>query len=247
LSKRMAFEKDALLSDPPKEFQFRRFDLDSGGPKTFNGLLTEFSPKKYSPQFSEHLKELEMKALKQVQEKSFHVEKEAYEKGFAQGEKDGMELGQKRFEGMIHQLGNLLAEIENRREELYRKYEEDMVRTVLAVARKVVHHGLETYEDAVALNLQEAFRHVLHSKKVVLHVNPADYRYLASLPEGLSSTLGDLERVKVVEDGSVTRGGCLLETSFGEIDATVESQFEEIVSLIWKSPGERPSGEEREG
>jgi flagellar assembly protein FliH len=237
LSERMSPEERALDA-PAKEFHFRRFAPVPEAARSFSVTLPEFSAREYSPQFSEHLKELESKALKQTQEKCFRIEKEAYEKGFAQGEKDGMELGRKRFEGAVNQLGSLLVEMENQREALYRKYEQDMVRTVLAIARKLIHHSLEAYEDVVRLNLQEASRHVFDSKKVVLHISPADYRYLSSLPESLSAVAGEGGRVKVVENGSMTKGGCLLETSFGEIDATIESQLERVASFIWKSPEE---------
>jgi flagellar biosynthesis/type III secretory pathway protein FliH len=40
--------------------------------------------------------------------------------------------------------------------------------------------------------------------------------------------------VKLVEDHSITRGGCLFEAPFGETDATIEGQFDEIVSRIWE-------------
>jgi len=44
-------------------------------------------------QWSQGIKEKEERILKQVREKALEIEKEAYEKGFVQGEKDGAELG----------------------------------------------------------------------------------------------------------------------------------------------------------
>lgn len=45
--------------------------------------------KEYSSAFLPHIKELEAKLLKEAKEKALFLEKEAYEKGFAQGKKMG--------------------------------------------------------------------------------------------------------------------------------------------------------------
>jgi flagellar biosynthesis/type III secretory pathway protein FliH len=44
--------------------------------------------------------------------------------------------------------------------------------------------------------------------------------------------LNDRERVKILEDESITPGGGLLETEMGVIDATLEGQFDQIVEQI---------------
>jgi flagellar biosynthesis/type III secretory pathway protein FliH len=40
--------------------------------------------------------------------------------------------------------------------------------------------------------------------------------------------------IKMIEDPAIVRGSSFLETSFGDVDATFESQFEQIASLIWQ-------------
>jgi flagellar biosynthesis/type III secretory pathway protein FliH len=38
----------------------------------------------------------------------------------------------------------------------------------------------------------------------------------------------------MVVDPAISRGGCYLETSLGAIDATLETQLDQIASLIWE-------------
>jgi flagellar assembly protein FliH len=194
----------------------------------------QLQPKGYAPSFHRYLQELEEKVLKQTREKSLFIEKEAYEKGFAHGEKDGLELGQRRIETVIHQFQEILLEMERQRKDLHRTFEKEMLQLVLNISKKVIRHELTLHEGVILATLQEALQCVVDQKKIVVHLNPADYQYLLAHPEGLPLTLDEARGVKVIEDHSITRGGCLLETSFGEVDATVESQFEEIVSLIWE-------------
>jgi flagellar assembly protein FliH len=40
------------------------------------------------------------------------------------------------------------------------------------------------------------------------------------------------KRITVVEDSTVDRGGCVIETDFGEIDARIASQLHELEERI---------------
>lgn len=217
-----------------KEFQFQLFQEEGNPNPSFQMAWPQLSVKKFSPQFEQHLKEIEAKVLQQAKERILVLEKEAYEKGFAQGEKHGLELGQKRIETMIHQLNNLLTEIEHQRVDLYKKYEKEMVQLVLSIAKKVLHREVNIQEDVITFTLREAFKYVVEQKKVVVHLNPVDYQYLLSHQDRLPFAAEEMRGIKMIQDPAITRGSSLLETSFGDIDATIESQFDQIASLIWQ-------------
>jgi len=217
-----------------KEFQFKNFreagDLNS----SFQVAFPQLGGKKFSPQFEQHLKEMEAKIFQQAKEKILILEKEAYEKGFAQGEKNGLELGQKRIETMIGQLNSVLKDVERQRIDLYKKYIKEMVQLVLSIAKKVLHREVTIQEDTIAFTLQEAFKYVLDQRKVFVHLNPVDYQFLLSHRERLPFAGEEARGINLVEDPAVTRGSSLLETSFGDIDATLENQLDQIASLIWQ-------------
>jgi flagellar assembly protein FliH len=217
-----------------KEFQFQLLQEEGNPNPSFQMAWPQLSAKRFSPQFDQHLKEIEAKVLQQAKERILGLEKEGYEKGFAQGEKHGLELGQKRIETMIHQLNHLLTEIERQRVDLYKNYEKEMVQLVLSIAKKVLHHEVSIQEDIVAFAVREAFQYVVEQKKVVVHLNPVDYQYLLSHQDRLPFAVEEMRGIKMIEDPAITRGGSLLETSFGDVDATIENQFDQIASLIWQ-------------
>jgi flagellar assembly protein FliH len=217
-----------------KGFQLQLFKEEGNPNPSFQMAWPQVGAKKFSPQFDQHLKEIEAKVLQKAKERILVLEKEAYEKGFAQGEKNGLELGQKRIETMIYQLNTLLTEIERQRVDLYKNYEKEMIQLVLSIAKKVLHQEVKTQEDVVAFTLQEAFKYVVDQKKVVVHLNPVDYQYLISHRDRLPFAVEEMRGIKLIEDPAITRGSSLLETSFGDIDATLENQLDEIASVIWQ-------------
>jgi len=225
LSKKFAFTPLAQGGEPAPAFQFAWPQLEA---KTYTSSLQQF------------LKGLEEKSLKQVREKAFLIEKEAYEKGFAQGEKNGLELGQKRLDTIIQQFRNLFGEIERQRAVLYQAYEREMVQLSLSIGKRILHQEMEGREKVITATLREAFEQVVEKGKVILHLHPMDYQYLLDHSEEAPGILTDLETLKLIKDPAISRGGCLLETPFGEVDATLEAQFDEIASRVWEQTG--PSG-----
>lgn len=195
-------------------------------------------PKEYSSTFLEHLKETEARVLKQAKEKALYVEKEAYEKGFAQGEKDGLELGQKRIETVVQQMATLLQEIQNQGESLYKTYEREMLQLALSISKKILHHELQVNGEVITATLREVSKHIVDQRKIVIRVNPVDFQFLQTHAGSVLSAEKGGQGVEMIKDPSITRGGCVVETAFGSIDGTIETQFDQIVSLLWERFGE---------
>ena len=230
--------KETTLRHPSprssKEFQIKNFRGEGEPDPSFQAAWPQLDGKKFAPQFRPDLKEIEAKIFQQAKEKILAMEKEAYEKGFAQGEKNGLELGQKRIETMISQFHNVIQDIERRRTKLYHKYIREMVQLVLSIAKKVLHREVNIQEDTIAFTLQEAIKYVLDQKKVMVHLNPVDYQFLISHRERSPFARPEMQEINLVEDPAISRGSSLLETSFGNVDATLENQFDQIASLIWQ-------------
>ena len=187
-------------------------------------------------QVNQAAKEMEEKILKQARDRALLIEREAYEKGFAQGERDGRELGEKRLEAILDTFHKILEEIGRLRRDLYQKYEGEMVRLVFALTRKILRHDLPLPEGWVKETVKAAFQYVLEPRKVILHLNPKDCQYLLNHPGGFPFSLEGKEedRLQVLADPAITRGGCFLETPMGDIDATLETQIGALIPSVWQ-------------
>ena len=61
-----------------------------------------------------------------------------------------------------------------------------------------------------------------------MRVHPDDVHYATEIKEELGHARGDIETLTVKGDASIGRGGCLVESSLGTIDARIEAQLEEL-------------------
>lgn len=218
-----SFESPPL---PKKKDKTNFVSLQIGGGETANFIPLEESGDNYKKR-----KEAE-DILKQAQEKADLLEREAYENGFAQGEKDGIELGEKKVLKVIENIENFFIEISHLKKEILKQYEKGILDLIFAIAEKIVHRKIESDERIVKDIVLKAFELASEKSKIMLRVNPEDFDYIERLKPEFFSKFKDLKSIMVTSDPSITRGGCFLETPYGDLDATVETQLEKIYQSL---------------
>lgn len=105
-----------------------------------------------------------------------------------------------------------------------------IVRMALRIAEKVLRRKLETEPEALLPMVDEALRSLSaqHQSKVVLRAHPDDRPVLESrLKHWLERNPG-MASLQVVADDSFRRGGCRIESDFGMVDATIDTQLRVI-------------------
>ena len=81
-------------------------------------------------------------------------------------------------------------------------------------------------------NVVQALRKLKSRGDVVIRVNIADLELTSEHIKDFMSMVENVKSITVLEDSSVDRGGCIIETDFGQIDARISSQLHEIEEKI---------------
>jgi flagellar assembly protein FliH len=163
------------------------------------------------------------------------IEKTAYENGFRQGEKAGMEIAERKIETMMRRYADTIQEIGGLKPAYYAQAERDVVKLALEVAKKIVHRDVQVDREIIQTLVRVALSHVAAKSAVTIHLHPADYSFMieqraAALKPGES----DRELV-LVSDKAIERGGCLIETECGDIDARIGEEFREVERAFFSS------------
>lgn len=166
--------------------------------------------------------------ISMAREKASMLEREAYGKGFAQGEKDGLELGAAKALKVVENIENLLNEIGCLRTDIIKWHEKDIIGLICAVAEKVVHQQVALSGTTSRETVIRAIQLATEKRSVLLRVNPEEFDYIEQLKPELFKRFNELTSIEVVSSQSVKRGGCFLETQYGDVDARVETQMEMI-------------------
>ena len=90
------------------------------------------------------------------------LEREAFTKGYAQGERAGLEAGGKRAEAMLRRVAQTLEELGGLRQTLIQETERQMVQLALTLARRVVHREVTLDPELAAALAHVALERARH-------------------------------------------------------------------------------------
>lgn len=160
------------------------------------------------------------------------LEGEAYESGFSKGNEEGFVAGSAEVERLVAQLHSIINSAIARRNEIIEESETQIINLVLLIAVKVIKVISENQKNVVVNNVIQALRKLKTRGDVVVRVNLEDVKIASDRIQDFMRMVENVNSVTIVEDSTVDRGGCIIETDFGEIDARISSQLREIEDKI---------------
>jgi len=161
-------------------------------------------------------------------------EQAAYERGRRDGEKSLSEQLLRQRGELIELQNGVLKSLQQSIGDVTRECEGAMVALALEIAGKLVA-DLPISSEMVEAAVREALSHVEEKGNLTVLLNPMDYELLqqANAPVLLGDVGG--ERLKLQTSSQVTRGGCLVQTHFGVIDARRETKLEALKQSLESS------------
>jgi flagellar biosynthesis/type III secretory pathway protein FliH len=123
-------------------------------------------------------------------------------------------------------------QIQARGEEFLRAAERSAVELALAIAEKIVGGTVSARPETVLDVVGGALLRTAARHRLVIEVNPEDLELVSESAEGLVARLGGVQRLDVVAERRIERGGCIVRTEEGEIDARIGSQLERLAELM---------------
>ncbi len=157
---------------------------------------------------------------------------DARQEGFDQGSSEGYDKGKAEVERLIERMHKVLEAVMQRREEILQDTETQIVELVILMARKVIKILSENQKNVIMANTVAALRKVKTRGNVTLRVNIEDVKLTTQHAEEFIQHVENVQGITVQEDSAVEKGGCIVETDFGAIDARISSQLTELENKI---------------
>jgi len=167
-----------------------------------------------------------------IKQRVTQTEREAYEKGYAEGSGRGYEEGRAEVQRLVESLHGIITRAIEKRNEIIEEAETQIINLVLLIVKKVIKVISENQKNVVINNVVQALRKLKSRGDVVIRVNLADLELTSEHVKDFMKMVENVKSITVLEDSSVDRGGCIIETDFGQIDARISSQLHEIEERI---------------
>lgn len=166
------------------------------------------------------------------------VEREAFTKGYAQGERAGNEATAARGDVMLRRLAQTLEELQSLRADLIRRTEREVVELSLAIARKVLQREVSLDPELLLAMARVALDRLADVATASIRLHPEDFNLTVA---ARGSTTVSSHGVQIVADATVRRGGCVVQSEFGAVDVGISDQIDQLTHALLGDDAPQPA------
>jgi flagellar assembly protein FliH len=147
----------------------------------------------------------------------------ARQTGFREGEAAGRTQGEATVRPVIERMGRGIQEVLETKTRIRKQLEEEAVQLALAIGKRILHRELSTDPSSLQGLVQAAFERMAREEitRVVVHPD-----HVAAVREALAHCT--TRAIEIAGDGGREKGTLIFETTRGALNASVDSQLQEI-------------------
>lgn len=180
----------------------------------------------------EDAKKEAQKIESEIRNKETEILNEARKRGYQDGWEEGINKGTEEVKRLVERIQIILNTAIQKRNEIFIETEQQIIGLVLLIAKKVIKVISENQKNVVINNVIQSLRKLKSRGEVAIRVNLADLELTTKHKQDFIEMVEGVKSIKILEDSTVDRGGCIIDTDFGSIDARISSQLHEIEDKI---------------
>ncbi len=162
-----------------------------------------------------------MAALAQAEADADALRMTAREEGLREGREEALAALTPALEALA-QAAEAVRESQHERAD---RLEAHAVDLALFLAEKVLGGAVAVEPDRVVEAVRGALRGIVERERITVLVHPEDLELVRDAMDGLRTTLGGIEHCEVQAERRVSRGGAVVRTPDGDVDARVETKL----------------------
>lgn len=166
--------------------------------------------------------------IEEAKQEAVRLKEEAVQQGIEQGKQQVKDETSQ----LMQQYAAVLAEIQAQRPTLQQTYEQDIIGLLKVMVEQLTNYEVTVSDKIIQTCLKKAMEFVVSQSSVRVRLNTQDFQHIKTAGLEDPTLLEGKSQVQLVEDPSISMGGCYLESSFGEIDATLENRRDQLYLAI---------------
>jgi flagellar biosynthesis/type III secretory pathway protein FliH len=172
-----------------------------------------------------------------AQQQAAGIRERARREGFAEGMVAGRAELRELGEPAVQALSEAVERIRELEARVSDAVEHQAVVLAMDIAEKVVAGAIAVEPERVLDVVRGALRAIVERERLVILVNPDDLEIVREGLDELTGSLGGVEHVEVQEERRVMRGGAVVRTAVGEVDANIRTKLDRAREAVEKDLG----------
>ena len=192
-------------------------------------------------QAQEEIENMKAQALAEIEEARVQVIEEArklgFQEGFAQGEQEGYEKGHvdglnsvaEEREEVLREASIRIAQMEDEYQKKIDELEPQFIEMLTGIYEHIFHVSLKNSRDLVVYLIANTMRNLEGSNGFLIHVSKEDYPFVSMQKKELVKGTGiSVDDIDILEDATLGRSECMIETGNGVFDCGLGTQLEAL-------------------
>lgn len=147
--------------------------------------------------------------------------------------KEGYQDGLSQAQADLNDVKNAIMAFLSAKQEVFEYIAPDILEISVEIAQKIIKKELQQDPTIILDNIMEILKGLSKEEtKITLRVNPAQVSLLKAEIPDVMNNVGLEAKVLIVPDETIMEGGCMVTTTNGVIDATIETQLSVISEAL---------------
>lgn len=169
---------------------------------------------------------LVLERLKEIQESAHE---QAFALGLEEGRLKAFETHSEEIQKALGEFEALVSKISTMKLEILKHNESSMIELVFQIGKSLALKELENDREAILNLLRKAVEENSNDEKILIHLSQEQFDFLETLKKEGKRDFAYLKKMVFEVNPAVQNGGCIIETNYGEVDATIEQR----VNKLW--------------
>lgn len=160
------------------------------------------------------------------------AESQAFDEGYEKGRAITLSREKEKAGPMQRILVDATQCLHQHHQAMRGKVQADGIRIALELADRIIKHAIHSDSEAAVQNIRNVIQVAVHHEHVKIKLNPEDVKIVRNI---ILTAFPDVDidhQFEFITDRSIHRGGCLVETDYGIVDARIDQQLDAIAGEL---------------
>ncbi len=166
--------------------------------------------------------------MSKMSSSSMQIRDDGFKLGFDEGKEQAEFEVHSQWESMLTEAKSILDSAYETKEQIILEAEPFLVELSAAIAEKIISRQLTVSPEWSLDIIRKSLARRREQGVITLCVSPKQLTFVQAAREELSLAIDSQAELQIVPDVSVKEFGCVIRSSFGSIDARIDTQLTEI-------------------
>ncbi|MBP1991339.1 FliH/SctL family protein [Paenibacillus eucommiae] len=160
----------------------------------------------------------------------------ARQTGYDDGYKEGLQRAEaelkRQYDEMLSEARTILEQSYTLKQQIIQESEPFLIELSTSIAEKILARQLNLSPEWVVELIQQVLSRRREKGTIALCVAPEHFAYIQDAREELLTSIDSQAELEIIPDSTVHDHGCVIRSSFGSIDARIDTQLKEIKAAL---------------